>query len=64
MTPKTLAPLLASALLASAAFAGPDIDEATSTQPDAGGVPQVAKVGKGSSTTSILRATGTTRRHR
>jgi hypothetical protein len=60
MTSTTLASLLASALAASAAFAGPDIDEATSTQPDAGGVPQVAKVGKGSSTTSILRATGTT----
>jgi hypothetical protein len=60
MTSTTLASLLASALAASVAFAGPDIDEATSTQPDAGGVPKTAKVGKGTTTTSILRATGTT----
>ena len=56
----TLLATIASAAVAAAALAGPDIDESTSTQPDAGGVPQVAKVGKGTTTSSILRATGTT----
>ncbi len=56
----TLLATIASAAVAAAALAGPDIDESTSTQPDAGGVPQVAKVGKGTTTSSVLRATGTT----
>ena len=48
------------AAIASVALAGPDIDEATSTQQDAGGVPKTAKVAKGTTTASVTRATGTT----
>ena len=60
MHPRSIARFVAAATIAATgfAFAGPDIDEATVSRPDAGATPTTARKAKGSG--SVTQASGTT----